>query len=120
MPPRLLSLRGAAPDNHRIRPLVVARPRLHRLSPFGFRLTTDRSLALAAAILDASGTRVGTQTLTLTIYEQLEASFDVALSIGILLVLISAFVLISYKLLLWRRSSSTSPTLFVPSSSAAA
>jgi molybdate transport system permease protein len=73
-----------------------------------------------ATIVFAGNVRGETQTLTLAIYEQLEANFDVALSIGILLVLISAFVLISYKLLSWRRSSSTSPTLFVPSSSAAA
>ena len=66
------------------------------------------------------GLRGETQTLTLTIYEQLEASFDVALSIGILLVVISAGVLLSYKLLLWRRSTSNSPTPFAPSSSAAA
>jgi molybdate transport system permease protein len=72
-----------------------------------------------ATIVFAGNVRGETQTLTLTIYEQLEASFDVALSIGILLVMISAFVLISYKLLSWRRSSSTSPTLFVSSSSAA-
>ena len=72
-----------------------------------------------ATIVFAGNVRGETQTLTLTIYEQLEASFDVALSIGILLVMISAFVLISYKLLSWRRSSSTSPILFVPSRSAA-
>ncbi len=72
-----------------------------------------------ATIVFAGNVRGETQTLTLTIYEQLEASFDVALSIGILLVMISAFVLISYKLLSWRRSSSTSPILFVPSNSAA-
>jgi len=71
-----------------------------------------------ATIVFAGNVRGETQTLTLTIYEQLEASFDVALSIGILLVMISAFVLISYKLLSWRRSSSTSPILFVPSRSA--
>ena len=73
-----------------------------------------------ATIVFAGNVRGETQTLTLAIYEQLEASFDVALSIGILLVLISAFVLISYKLLSWRRSSSTSPTPFVRSNSAAA
>ncbi len=71
-----------------------------------------------ATIVFAGNVRGETQTLTLTIYEQLEASFDVALSIGILLVMISAFVLISYKLLSWRRSNSTSPILFVPSRSA--
>ena len=39
-----------------------------------------------ATIVFAGNVRGETQTLTLTIYEQLEASFDVALSIGILLV----------------------------------
>src|SRR4051794_8878917 len=33
MPPRLLPLRGAAPDNHRVCALVVAGTRLNRLSP---------------------------------------------------------------------------------------
>ena len=73
-----------------------------------------------ATIVFAGNVRGETQTLTLAIYEQLEADFDVALSIGILLVMISALVLISYKLLSWRRSSSTSPTPFGASSSAAA
>ena len=73
-----------------------------------------------ATIVFAGNVRGETGTLTLTIYEQLEASFDVALSIGILLVVISAVVLLSYKLLSWRRSSSTSPTPFVRSSSAPA
>ncbi len=71
-----------------------------------------------ATIVFAGNVRGETGTLTLTIYEQLEASFDVALSIGILLVVISAGVLLLYKLLSWRRSSSTSPTPFVRSSSA--
>src|SRR5215217_2415275 len=48
--PRLLPLRGAAPHNHRVRALVVAGARLHRLSPLGLRLTTDRGFALAAAM----------------------------------------------------------------------
>jgi len=73
-----------------------------------------------ATIVFAGNVRGETGTLTLTIYEQLEASFDVALSIGILLVIISAVVLLSYKLLSWRRSSSTSSTPFVRSSSAPA
>jgi molybdate transport system permease protein len=71
-----------------------------------------------ATIVFAGNVRGETQTLTLAIYEQLESSFDVALSIGILLVVISAAVLLSYKLLSWRRSSSTSPTPFARSSSA--
>ena len=60
-----------------------------------------------------------TQTLTLAVYEQLELNFDVALSIGILLVVLSGAVLLSYKLLShWRSSSSTSPFRFAPSASA--
>ncbi|MDA0185317.1 ABC transporter permease [Solirubrobacter phytolaccae] len=73
-----------------------------------------------ATIVFAGNVRGETGTLTLTIYEQLEANFDVALSIGILLVVLSAVILLSYKLLSWRRSSSTSPTPFARSSSAPA
>jgi molybdate transport system permease protein len=71
-----------------------------------------------ATIVFAGNVRGETQTLTLGIYEQLDANFDVALSIGILLVLLSATVLLSYKLLSsWRRSSSTSPAVFGRTSS---
>lgn len=74
-----------------------------------------------ATIVFAGNVRGETQTLTLAIYEQLESNFDVALSIGILLVVLSAGVLLSYKLLSsWRRSSSTSPSAFARSSSASA
>ena len=73
-----------------------------------------------ATIVFAGNVRGETGTLTLTLYEQLEANFDVALSIGILLVVLSAVILLSYKLLSWRRSSSTSPTPFARSSSAPA
>jgi molybdate transport system permease protein len=72
-----------------------------------------------ATIVFAGNVRGQTQTLTLTIYEQLESDFDVALSIGVLLVVLSAGVLLSYKILSsWRRSSSTSPSPFARSSSA--
>jgi len=71
-----------------------------------------------ATIVFAGNVRGETQTLTLAIYEQLDANFDVALSIGILLVVLSATVLLSYKLLSsWRRSSSTSPAPFARTSS---
>jgi molybdate transport system permease protein len=74
-----------------------------------------------ATIVFAGNVRGETQTLTLGIYEQLDSNFDVALSIGILLVLLSATVLLSYKLLSsWRRSSSTSPALFARTSSPSA
>jgi molybdate transport system permease protein len=71
-----------------------------------------------ATIVFAGNVRGETQTLTLAIYEQLDANFDVALSIGILLVVLSASVLLSYKLVSsWRRSTSTSPSPFARSSS---
>ena len=71
-----------------------------------------------ATILFAGNVRGETQTLTLAVYEQLEADFNVALSIGILLVVLSAAVLLSYKLLShWRSSNSTSPLRFAPSTS---
>ena len=66
-----------------------------------------------ATIVFAGNVRGETQTLTLTIYEQLEADFDVALSIGVLMVVLSGGVLLSYKILSsWRNSSSTSPSAF--------
>jgi molybdate transport system permease protein len=74
-----------------------------------------------ATIVFAGNVRGETQTLTLTIYEQLESDFDVALSIGVLLVVLSGGVLLSYKILSsWRRSSSTSPAAFARSSSLSA
>lgn len=74
-----------------------------------------------ATIVFAGNVRGETQTLTLTIYEQLESDFDVALSIGVLLVVLSGGVLLSYKILSsWRRSSSTSPPAFARSSSLSA
>jgi molybdate transport system permease protein len=74
-----------------------------------------------ATIIFAGNVRGQTQTLTLTIYEQLESSLDVALAIGVLLVVLSGGILLSYKILSsWRRSSSTSPSPFARSSSASA
>ena len=74
-----------------------------------------------ATIIFAGNVRGQTQTLTLTIYEQLESSLDVALAIGVLLVVLSGGVLLSYKMLSsWRRSSSTSPAPFAPTSSTSA
>jgi len=64
-----------------------------------------------ATLLFAGNVRGETQTLTLAIYEQLEADFDVALAVGILLVVLSGAVLLSSKLLVsWRRSAATSPS----------
>jgi molybdate transport system permease protein len=66
-----------------------------------------------ATIVFAGNVQGETQTLTLAVYEQLDANFDVALSIGILLVVLSGAVLLSYKMIVsWRDSTSTSPSAF--------
>jgi molybdate transport system permease protein len=65
-----------------------------------------------ATIIFAGSVRGHTQTLTLAVYDQLDANFDVALAIGILLVILSAAVLAAYKLLSQWRSNSTSPSPF--------
>jgi len=71
-----------------------------------------------ATIMFAGNVPGVTQTLTLGIYEQLEANFDLALAIGVLLVILSAVVLLTYKLISsWRSSTSTSTSLFQPSAS---
>lgn len=71
-----------------------------------------------ATIVFAGNVQGETQTLTLAIYEQLDANFNVALAISILLVVLSGTVLLSYKLLsTWKRSSSTSPSPFARSTS---
>jgi molybdate transport system permease protein len=88
----------------------------------GWALSFARGIGeFGATIVFAGNVRGETQTLTLAIYEQLDTSFDVALSIGILLVVLSGSVLLSYKLLSsWRRSSSTSAAPFAPTSSTSA
>ncbi len=62
-----------------------------------------------ATIVFAGSVRGETQTLPLAIYEQLDADFDAALAIGILLVVLSATVLLAYKgVTAWRGSLSMS------------
>jgi molybdate transport system permease protein len=71
-----------------------------------------------ATIVFAGNVQGRTQTLTLAVYEQLDANFDVALAIGILLVVLSATVLLTYKLIVsWRDSTSRSPSAFARSRS---
>jgi len=71
-----------------------------------------------ATIVFAGNVQGQTQTLTLAVYEQLDANFDVALAIGILLVVLSAAVLLSYKLIVsWKDSTSRSPSTSVRSRS---
>jgi len=71
-----------------------------------------------ATIMFAGNVRGVTQTLTLGIYEQLDSNFDLSLAIGVLLVILSAAVLLAYKMISsWRTSISTSTSLFRPSQS---
>jgi molybdate transport system permease protein len=63
-----------------------------------------------ATILFAGSFQGSTQTLPLAVYSLLDASIDQAVAIGVLLVIISAAILLSSKLLLrsWPLSTSTS------------
>ena len=83
-------------------------------------LAAGESLAFArglgefgATIMFAGSLQKVTQTLPLAIYAQFEVNFDVTLAISALLVLISAALLISFKLTsLWRPSEQTSRSRF--------
>lgn len=85
----------------------------------GAALSLARGIGEFGATIMFAGSLQGiTQTVTLAIYDELAVDFNVALAIGALLVIISAVVLLSLKLiLLWRSSDSTSPFRFATSSS---
>lgn len=69
-----------------------------------------------ATIMFAGNVKGETQTLTLAIYENLDTGFDTALAIGIVLVVLSAATLLSYKLIVsWTASKSRSPLRSAPS-----
>jgi molybdate transport system permease protein len=76
----------------------------------GWVLAFARGIGEFGATIMFAGNVPGvTQTLTLGIYEQLDANFDLALAIGVLLVILSAGVLLAYKMISsWRTSISTS------------
>ncbi len=76
----------------------------------GWVLSFARGLGeFGATIVFAGSVRGETQTLTLSVYEQLDANFDAALAIGVLLVTLSAVVLLAYKAVTaWRTWPSTS------------
>jgi molybdate transport system permease protein len=66
-----------------------------------------------ATIMFAGSLEKVTQTLPLAIYAQFEVNFDVTLAISALLILISAALLISFKLAsLWQPSTQTSHSRF--------
>jgi molybdate transport system permease protein len=76
----------------------------------GMALAFARGLGeFGATIMFAGSLRGVTQTLSLAVYEQFDVDFDAALSIGALLVVVSAFLLLAIKVLpAWTRSPSTS------------
>ncbi len=80
----------------------------------GWVLAFARGIGEFGATIMFAGNVPGvTQTLTLGIYEQLDANFDLALAIGVLLVVLSAGVLLAYKMISsWRTSISTSTSPF--------
>lgn len=82
----------------------------------GAALAFARGLGeFGATIMFAGSLQGTTQTLSLAIYEQFDLDFDVALAISAVLVLVSATVLLSVKLLTRWHSGSTSPIPFAPS-----
>ncbi len=85
----------------------------------GAALSLARGIGeFGATIMFAGSLQGATQTLSLAIYAQFGVDFTQALAMGALLVVVSAVVLLTIKVIpLWRRSSSTSPALFAPSSS---
>ena len=85
----------------------------------GLALAFARGLGEFGATIMFAGSFQGvTQTLSLAVYQAFDIDFDLALAIGALLVLASALVLFLAKVIpAWRRSSSSSITVFAPSSS---
>jgi molybdate transport system permease protein len=85
----------------------------------GAALSLARGIGEFGATIMFAGTLQGvTQTLSLAVYAQFDVDFTRALAMGALLVVVSAVVLLAIKVVpVWRRSPSTSPFLFAPSSS---
>jgi molybdate transport system permease protein len=103
---------GAGPTRTFFRVVLpLARPGLAA----GIALAVARGLGeFGATIMFAGSLRGVTQTLPLAVYAEFDQSFDVALAVSALLVVISAALLVAIK---WRPSRSTSPFRFAPSSS---
>jgi molybdate transport system permease protein len=85
----------------------------------GSALALARGLGEFGATIIFAGSLQGvTQTLPLAIYAQLDASFDTALAIGALFVLVGAALLVALKVLpRWTRSASISLSRSAPSAS---
>jgi molybdate transport system permease protein len=85
----------------------------------GAALAFARGIGEFGATIMFAGSFQGiTQTLPLAIYAEFDVSFDIALTISALLILVSAMILLAVKLRPgWTRSSSTSSFLFARSTS---
>jgi molybdate transport system permease protein len=97
----------------------IALPLAGRGLAAGAALSFARGIGEFGATIMFAGSLQGvTQTLSLAIYAQFDLDFDVALALGALLVIVSAVILLSVKLILaWTRSTSTSPSPFARLSS---
>jgi len=85
----------------------------------GAALSFARGIGEFGATIMFAGSLQGvTQTLSLAIYEQFDVSFDTALAIGAELIVVSAAVLLTVKVVpSWRRSTSLFPTVSATSAS---
>ncbi len=85
----------------------------------GAALSFARGIGEFGATIMFAGSMQGvTQTLSLAIYRQFDVNFDLALALGGLLIIVSALVLLTTKILpLWTRSKSTSDSRDAISSS---
>jgi molybdate transport system permease protein len=85
----------------------------------GSTLAFARGLGEFGATIMFAGSLPGrTQTAPLAIYDSFNDDFDVALALGVLLVVVSAALLLAVKLIpSWTRSSSSSTTVSAPSPS---
>ncbi len=85
----------------------------------GAALSFARGIGEFGATIMFAGSLQGvTQTLSLAVYEQFDVDFDTALAIGAELVVASAAVLLTVKLVpSWRRSTSLYPTVSATSAS---
>ena len=88
----------------------IALPLASRGLAAGAALAFARGIGEFGATIMFAGSLQGvTQTLSLAIYAQFDLNFEIALALGALLVLVSAAILLTVKLLhAWTRSTSTS------------
>jgi molybdate transport system permease protein len=98
---------GASPARTFFR---IALPLASKGLAAGAALSFARGIGEFGATIMFAGSLQGvTQTLSLAIYAQFDIDFDVALALGALLVIVSAVILFTAKLIpVWTRSTSTS------------